>query len=323
MKVKIILIFLLSITFAHSQTNGTSKNNLSCSDLKVNEYYYNDRKTFKVGSIKLFSYKNGKRFDALNKFIIKNSEYILDLDLEDNFIMYHKPDTIFDHSEENKKFQDWVNRLDLSKIFTLDSESESYQKIYEEMQISNGQESLSSNVFCLDKILVYNVQDFYSNDKGSPYYEFLNIDLNKMKLVDFNLLIAVDQLSTFNKTILNYAESRKKEIVNNYIERESQSFGDLLYQYMLAFEQSDYNYNKIKCKINSNDFYYFSAEGIVFIVNVIDENLNMDEKREKIGEYTSKITIPYKEIINYLDKKNSLFSSINKQIAIEIKNSNH
>ncbi|MBF4469990.1 hypothetical protein [Flavobacterium sp. HJJ] len=318
MKLKIILMFLLSITFAYSQSSVKSKSNLSCSDLKVNEYYYNDRNTFKVGSIKLFSYKNGKHFDALNKFIIKNSENILELDLEDYVIMFHKPDTIFDYSVENRKFQDLVDSLNLSKIFSLDSESESYQKMYEEMQIINGQESISSNVFYLDKILVYNVE-VYSNDKVSPYDEFLNIDLNKMKLVDFNSLIAVNQLSAFDKTILNYVYNRKKEIVKNYIERESQGFGDLLYHSMLAFEQSDYSLNKIKCKINSNDFYYFSPKGIIFTVNVIDGNLNMDEKREKIGEYTSKITIPYKLIVNYLDKKNSLYPSIKKQIATEIK----
>ncbi|TPG41545.1 hypothetical protein [Flavobacterium pectinovorum] len=308
MNLKIILFFLLSTAFSYSQTNETSIK-ISCSDLKSKDYYYNDKNTFKNGSIKLFSYQNGKRFDALNKFILKNSEYLLELDPENTDLMFHQPDSVFDNSEDNKKFQNAVDRLNLSKIFTTDSESESYQKLHEE---SNESENISTRVYCLDKILVYNIELTNNADKGSPYNEFLNIDLNKMKLVDFTSLITDNQLNAFNKAILNYANSRKKEIINNYKQILSNGFGDLLNQYQLAFEQSDYDYDKVKCKIDSKDFNYFSSEGLIFKVRVLDKNLTINEEKDQIGEYISEIIIPYKEIMKYLDTQNSLYSSINK-----------
>lgn len=309
MNLKVILFFLLSTTFTYSQANGIPVSNINCSDLKSKEYYYNDPNTFKNGSLKLFSYQNGKRIDALNKLILKNSEYLLELDPENTDLMFHKPDTVFDHSEENKKFQNAVDRLDLSKIFTSNSNSKSYQKLRDE---SNESENITTHIYCLDKILVYNIELTNNADKGSPYNEFLNIDLNKMKLVDFTSLITDNQLNAFNKAILNYANNHKKEIVNNYKQILSNGFGDLLNQYQLAFEQSDYDYDKIKCKIDSKDFNFFSPEGVTFKVRVLDKNLNMNEEKDQIGEYISEIIIPYKEIMNYLDTKNSLYSSINK-----------
>lgn len=309
MNLKIILFFLLSTTFAYSQANGIPVSTISCSDLKSKEYYYNDPNTFKNGSIKLFSYQNGKRFDALNKLILKNSEYLLELDPENTDLMFHKSDSVFDHSEDNKKFQNAVDRLDLSKIFTSNSNSKSYQKLREE---SNESENLTTHVYCFDKILVYNIELTNNADKGSPYNEFLNIDLSKMKLIDFTSLIKDNQLNAFNKAILNYANNHKKEIINNYKEILSNGFGDLLYHYGLAFEQSDYDYHKIKCKIDSKDFSYFSSKGVIFKVRILDKNLTIDEEKDQIGEYISEIIIPYKEIMNYLDTKNSLYSSINK-----------
>lgn len=309
MNLKIILFFLLSTTFAYSQANGMLINNIGCSDLKSKEHYYNDPNTFKNGSIKLFSYQNGKRFDALNKLILKNSEYLLELDPENTDLMFLKSDSVFDHSEDNKKFQNAVDRLDLSKIFTSNSNSKSYQKLREE---SNESENLTTHVYCFDKILVYNIELTNNADKGSPYNEFLNIDLSKMKLVDFTSLIKDNQVNAFNKAILNYANNRKKEIVNNYKQILSNGFGDLLYQYQLAFEQPDYDYNKVKCQIDSKDFNFFSSEGVIFKVRILDKNLDMNEERDQIGDYISEIIIPYKEIMNYLDTKNSLYSSINK-----------
>lgn len=297
-----VIIFLLATSFIYSQ-------NL-CADLKYKDYYFNKKNTFKNGAIKLFSDKNGKRFDALNKLILKNSEYILELNLKNNSISFHKPDSLFDNSEENKTFQNWVDHLDLSKIFTLNSESKLRQKLSEEKQLSNEWGQLSTTVFCLDKILVYHIQLNHGRDKGSPYDEFLNIDLNKMELVDFNSLITANQQDAFNKAVLTYTNNHKKEIVNNYKEILSNGFGDLLYTYGLAFEKPNYDYHKINCKINSSNFSHFSTKGIIFEVNVLDKNKN--EENEPIGEYVSKITIPYKELIPYFDKKNNLYSSINK-----------
>ena len=143
MKQKILVIFLFFISFAFSQTNDK----ISCSDLKFKEYFYADKNTFQNGSIKLFQ-QNGKRFDALNKLILKNSENILKLESEYNTLAFHKPDSTFDYSEENKKFQKWVDQLDLGKIFTLNSESQSYQKLVEKMQIENQYGIISTNIFC-------------------------------------------------------------------------------------------------------------------------------------------------------------------------------
>lgn len=297
-----VIIFLLATSFIYSQ-------NL-CADLKYKDYYFNEKNTFKNGSIKLFSDKNGKRFDALNKLILKNSEYILELNLKNNSISFHKPDSLFDNSEENKTFQNWVGHLDLSKIFTLNSESKLRQKLSEEKQLNNESGELSATVFCLDKILVYHIQLNDGRDKGSPYDEFLNIDLNKMELVDFNSLITANQQDAFNKAVLTYTNNHKKEIVENYKQILSNGFGDLLYTYQLAFGKPNYDYHKINCKINSSNFSHFSAKGIVFEVNVLDKNKN--EENEPIGEYVSKITIPYKELTPYFDKTNNLYSSINK-----------
>lgn len=335
LKTKIRLIFLL-ITFctskgycqttksvSHKKTakNKSVKSNISCSDLKVREYYYNEENTFKNGSVKLFSYNNGKRFDELNKLILKNSEYLLNRYSEKGDLSFHREtDSIFNYYQDNKKFQDWVNHLDLSKIFTLDSESDSYQKRHEELS-SESEEYISSELLYLDGIMVYNVSLSYKFSKDPSQQEYLNIDLNKMKLIDFKSLITVEKKDVFNKNILNYSENHKKEIVKNYTERKSEGAGgDLLYSYMLVFAQPYYDSNKIKCKIDSNEFSHFSAEGIVFNVNVTDENFLLDKENPRIEEYVSEITIPYKEIINYLDKNNSLYSSINKQITSEIKN---
>lgn len=308
-KIKSILILILilittCVSRTHAQTtdnfrnekNEPVKSNVNCFDLKVKEYYFNDENTFKMGSVQLFSYKNGKCFDVLNKFILKNSTYILNLD-----------------SEDDKKFQDWVDHLDLSKIFTLDPESESYQKRYKEMS-RESVESLSTEMFCLDKILVYKIQYSYFGDKGSPYFEWLNIDLNEVNFVDLNSLVSINQLNTFNNIILGYTENHKKEIVNNYTEITLQGSGDLLAHYVSIFELSKYDSSKIKCKIDSNNFYHFSPDGIVFNVNVTDKNFLLDKEDPRTEEYVSEITIPYKEVINYLDKNNSLYSSINKLV---------
>lgn len=324
-KISLILI-LLSITSGISQSkkgshnqmsnnyqninkNELVKSNISCFDLKFNEYYYNDKRTFKNGSVKLFSYKNGKRFDVLNKLILKNSEYILNIDINEYENLHLEKEDF----SKNKKFEDWINHLDLSKIFTLNSESESYQKVLQEMS-DESDETLSTAVSCLDKILVYNINVDSKGDKGSPYIEFINIDVDNMKLIDFNSLIAMDQLDAFNKTILSYAENHKKMIVNRYEEKISNGFGDLLASYQNVFEQPHYDYQKVKCKINSSNFTHFSLDGVVFNVAITDRNFLLDKERHRVEEYISEVTVPYKELINYLDKNNSLYSSLTKHV---------
>jgi len=278
------------------KNNDTSstKTGLNCSDFKFDEYYYNDKNTFKNGSIKMFSFTDNPHAESLNKLILKNSLYIL---TRDNY-------------SNKKELESFISNMRFSKYFSTNSEY--FQNLTAE-ELNEIDESIATEVFCIEKIIVYKTTLDLRRDKGSPYFEYINIDLNEMKLVDFNSLISSDMQENFNKTILLYATNHKKEIVNNYEGKIAQRADQLLSNYQDVFEEPKYDYNKLKFKIDSNDFSHFNSIGLVFNISIADGNFPSNSEQDEIERYTSEITIPYKKIKRFLNKKNSLYSSINNQ----------
>ncbi len=135
------------------------------------------------------------------------------------------------------------------------------------------------------------------------YSIYLAFDTTKDSIIKKDNFIDASKINELNLMLIQFAAVRKKEIIVNYRENYPEN-------YLNVFKQPDYDYGKINIKIDADCFSHFTSEGIVFNINVKDENFLLDNKRSRIENYTSSLTIPYKEFKNYFNKKSSLYASL-------------
>ncbi len=283
-KINFIIMFFLLFSCI-------DKSNDDCTMLTIKEYYY--KNAYKGGTVKLISTKNCSRAEELNKLIVGNSGYILNNEITSS-------------PEDRKKY---LEKNSIPEIFTLDSLD--YQKAIEEGTIDVS-EQIKTQVFQLKSIITYTVISTYRGDKGPPYREYINIDLRNNKIFDMDIVVDAAQKNNLNTAITAYAENHKGEIIDNYQDSFSESADVLLITYLDVFDQPYYDLKKVTLKIDLNDFSHFTSDGIVFKVNVKDENFLLDEERNRVEEYMSHINIPYEKFKNYYDKKSSLYTSLVK-----------
>lgn len=258
---------------------------MNCNDVKIQECYYKivDMK----GTIKLFTPLDCSRAEKLNKLIIKNSDFILTNEDKNNFILGNNT----------------------SMFFTLDSIN--YQNIVEDKTIDLTTEIVTDTFYISNDILTYKVIINDKRDKDGTNYEYVNIDLKNNELINFDDLIELKNKESFINFINLYVDDNLEKVLDNYKEYISNGYGDLLYSYQLVFENPNYDIKRLKFKkINVNDFSHFDPGGIVFNVTLVDENFLLDEERKNIEEYKSEVIISYKEMISYIDKKRSIYSSL-------------
>lgn len=279
MRLKIKILFVLLCCCSLSCSSQVKDN---CTTVKLQECYY--KNVSMSGTIKLFTPLNCEQSERLNKIILNESEWILvDKDIEEKEVFI-----------KDKKVEEF---------FTSDSLS--YIKSVEESLIDMGIEITTDVYFIGDNFMTYSVKLMFSKDKGSPYYDYINIDMKNEEIIDFSTLIDDTQGNRFKEFILSYSVKHKQKVIENYLHSLSERADHLLISYFDVFDQPFYNLKRVKFKkIEAKDFSHFTPNGVVFNVDVIDENFLLDKERQRIEEYISFIVIPYNEMIPYMkDKK--------------------
>lgn len=279
MGLRIRFIYMLSLAGLISCSSQIKGN---CKVIKIKELYYKD--VTMLGTVKLFTPLECDKAEQLNKLIIQESSWILiDMNI-DNIKLYLK-----EHG--------------LINVFTLDSIN--YHNVVDE-NYEIFRNRIETKVFFIsENLMTYSVTLFSMRDKGSPYYEYINIDVKNEQMVDFNTLIDVAKENKLKEFISLYSVKHKEKVIDNYLHSLSEHADQLLVPHFDVFDQSFYNLKKVKFKeTDTNDFSHFTADGVVFKINVIDENFLLDEERQRIEEYTSFVVIPYNELMPYMkDKK--------------------
>lgn len=279
MESKIKILFVLLCCCSLSCSSQVKDN---CTAVKLQESYYKNASM--LGTIKLFTPLNCEQSERLNKIILNESEWILvDEDIEEK--------------------EEFIKDKKVEEFFTTDSLS--YIKSVEEGLLDMGIEITTDAYFIGGNLMTYSITLMFFRDKGSPYYDYINIDLKNEKIIDFSTLIEAAQENRFKEFILSYSVKHKQKVIENYLHSLSERADHLLISYLDVFNQPFYNLKRVKLKkIDAKGFSHFTPNGVVFNVDVIDENFLLDKERQRIEEYVSFIVIPYDEMIPYMkDKK--------------------
>ena len=277
--------------------------NNNCDEIKLHECYY--KEITQRGTIKLFTPFYCNKVEELNKIILQNTDLILG-------------DVInFDSIEQ------FFNKNKVSDLFTLDSIG--YQEFIDENSTSLNYPNIETSVlFIGNNIITYTVTVRFAVDKGSPYYDYISIDLKNNKKIDFGSQIKTDKKDSIKEFLATYAINHKKEIIDNYLHSLSEKADHLLFSYMDVFGQGYYSLTRVKLgEIGVKNFSHLTLNGVVFFLSIVDENFLLDEERNYVGEYTSTIMIPYKELVNYLEKESGLYLYIQGLDAKNVKNDSY
>ena len=230
--------------------------------------------------------------------------------------------------DENEKIRSELNYKILTLSSLLKEElGEAIQKnkiadlIHQKETITNElnleySPTYSTAIFNSGNILTYKIMKQYELTKEVPYVEYINIDTEKLNRIEILAIIDTEKTKEFQKIISDYTNKEKRKIVNNYLLKMAETADHLQEAYTEVFEKKTYSTANIQCEINSTYFSHFNAEGIVFNVNITDENF-LKTAQNRIEKYTSYITIPYELVTPYIHKESNLFASINNLIKIK------
>lgn len=258
-------------------TSCASSRKLGCGGMLHREFYFASGPTYKSGSVKLFFINKNKPHDRLNQLVVANS------------------DLMFSESKNSV--------ASLIKDGLTDTETPTPE---------DSPEHISTNLFCFQDILSYEVSQTYRGDKGAPYQEYLTIDLTHLTLLQpENMFVTPESLSA---RLNAGAASRKREIVDNYLRTLRGKADQLMQSYQDVFVRPDYSIQDIRVSTNSSDFSHFVPEGAVFNVQVNDPNFLRDPERNRIDSYQSYFTVPYPELLLYVKPDSALHHSIEKII---------
>ncbi|SEN15779.1 hypothetical protein SAMN05192574_102621 [Mucilaginibacter gossypiicola] len=222
----------------------------------------------------------GDIYNPLNLLILKTSEWIL-------------PDPKPDLSTETA----------LKKLFSAlgDQANDS---------ISTPTAQIETTIsFSNSRILSYKVRvDSRGKDLLSPYIEYLNIDLEKNKLIETKDIFDANKRMQFNAFLNTYESNHKRELLKNYQAILSERIADQISDDQEILTKPNYTLNKVyPQKPDTAKIINLQAKGIVFQVKLVDRNFT----RYKEGnEYISFVFIPYILLKPYFNTRSSLFKTM-------------
>jgi hypothetical protein len=269
-----IVCLLTPVSFNALGQNDTDKINWVA--YKIN--FLPDDETESI--ILLSQNAKGDIYNPLNLLILKTSEWIL-------------PDPKPDLSSETA----------LKKLFSVQGD-------HPNDGISTPTEQIETIIsFSNSRILSYKVRlDYRGRDLLSPYIEYLNIDLEKNKLIETNDIFHAGKRTKFNAFLNTYESNHKLEILNNYKAILSERIADQISDDQEILTKPNYTLNKVHPKKpDTAKIVNLQVKGIVFEVKLADKNFT----RYKGGnEYTSFIFIPYPLLKPYFNTRSSLFKTM-------------
>lgn len=192
----------------------------------------------------------------------------------------------------------------LRKLFVKEATSDSSDSSGITVNIS------TEIVFSDFGILCYKIRsDARGRDLGSPYIEYLNIDIARTKLIHTYDVIDSAKYSRFNAFLFTYENSHKRELVRKYKKVLSEKVADEIADND-TFETREYTLQKVSIIRNQKAVIIFLQEnGIEIEVQVRDKNF----KRHKEGnKYTSSLFIPYHLIKPYFNDRSPLYNTMVK-----------
>lgn len=236
-----------------------------------------------AGNVMLSVRENGEIFNKLNTLILSTSEYLLD-DISSNEVL--------SESVMRSRFSDTEVAAEKPDLFY-------------ELQ--------GSVLFCFKELLCYKVraETIRSADKGSPYFEYLNVNSHSNSIIRMSDVIDIKKQQEFIVFLLSYAEKDKKIVIEHYKNLMSERISDI-YAPLDEFSSSNYSLQKVSIrKTDTISMISLQKAGVEFRVEVTDENF--EDYKESSGHayvYESSIIIPYKFLEPFVNKRSGIFNTL-------------
>lgn len=244
-------------------TNNLNSQTLKCDDIKWVDYEITTDTLYAFdGKIKLAEI-NGNIFNKINEEIIKE----LFVDIENDDLSYY-----------------------LSYYF-LTKPTYTYN--------SWGFTDHITDAYCLNHIFSYQIQS-YTTGAQVPYYSYINYDFVKNRKIKLEDIVKNSKKESFNKFMIDYLNSNKKEIIENLKELLSHTIGIYSLNDSEVLNNSAYNLNNVFIN-DTIDLKYFNSQGIVFSLKLRDANfLEIENNFQWENGFDSYILIPYERLKNFI-----------------------
>lgn len=273
-----------SLDKAVSAKNGTiTCHSVSVGDtltIKWKKFVINTEKVTGVrGHMILSTNKKGEIYNPLNLSIINGSEYLFDKPLDFKL-----------NSEKTMR-----------QIF-LDEMPENYNDL-------DAPEDINTEIaFNRLGILSYKIQMDYRADKGSPYVEYINIDLKRNKEINIYDVIDSTKRKEFLTFLFRYETDHKREMVKKRVDVLAQRADQLLYEEQIVYAKPGYDLKKVLVmKADTAHIINLQEKGMEIETNIRDINF----KKYKDGnEYPSSVFVPYQLMLPYFNKRAPLYNII-------------
>jgi hypothetical protein len=234
-----------------------------------------------TGTIILSQNADGDIWNPLNLLILKNSELI------------------FPGIKPNLN-----SEIALRKLFT----SEDEQADNDNTSGDKAEKIEAIISFSNQRLLTYKIRmDYHGRDLLSPYIEYLNIDLEKNKLIKTKDIFDPNKRIQFNFFLNAYKINHKREIVSNYKTILSERIADQISDNEKTLYSPGYSLSKVHLqKTDTAHIINLQSKGIAFEVMVTDKN----SKKYKSGnQYISYLFVPYVLLKPYFNPQSSLFKT--------------
>lgn len=269
-----LLLGLLTCS-ANAQTTDNPCNNWFPYHIKTTEEI--DLK----GTILLYKNHKGQIYNPLNLAIIKHSEYLASLK---------------ESATSVQKF---------AKFFST-GEIENTSNAFAEVS--------TQVIYCSKNILTYQIRSavLSRRDLGSPYYEYLTINLNDNTVIKANDVIANGKTDELKLFIKNYANAHQKSVVQTHSNTISERQYDI---YNPIEEVKNYNYQYVAIHLPQTiELVCIRKNGIEFEIEATDKNYKKyKSERGHYYQFYSSITIPYEQLKPFLNPKSAIFKDMPQQ----------
>jgi hypothetical protein len=221
-------------------------------------------------------------------------------------------------TDKKGKLQKTVNDVILSNDTLIFSDRENYNTLGTEEKYKllskdslqqaerNDDVRIETNTFCYKSNISYTIKQTFARDKGSPFRQYININLTTGNLLDFKNEIRDDGLSDFNSFLNSYTTTHREEILKNYQNELSERSDQLIESNYAFMFNNNYSLSDVKYSIDESSFSHFCEDGAVFGVWVVDSNPRIENQTIDKEEYLSFIVIPYDKLRIYMKNKDFL-----------------
>jgi len=174
-------------------------------------------------------------------------------------------------------------------------------------------QNISTKTFFISpNILSYKIRYDVKNDKGSPYFDFINIDLVKEDTLNKESLIDKGKINSFAVFLQRYASRHKKVLLKNYKALFSERADQLIVSQYEVFDSKAYSLNKvfIQRPTISSALQCFEPRGIRLNFIVKDKNFNNGDGEP--NEYESYLIMPNRYLKLFLNKKSPVSAALSR-----------